>query len=157
MSARISIGAGIVMALAVAAPAWAQNADATPTYGDVELSSGFDPDPYETRIQAGGPLDGSESFGKSCPGYIAAAPDINFDFAASDRPLYIYIDADADTTLIIIGPDGEPYCDDDSGKGLNAAVIFLTPQSGLYHIWVGTYRSGAVHPASIMFSEIGVD
>ncbi len=159
-----SLMAALAMATGlIAAPAMAQtidvqpNPNGPPTYGDVELSAGFEPDPYEVRIQAGGPIDGSALEEGPCPGYFAAAPDINFIYEAGELPLYVYIDADADTTLRVYSPGERWSCDDDSGNGLNAALLFLTPQSGTYHIWVGTYRAGVVHPASIMFSETGVD
>lgn len=164
MSIRWHLSVGIVVATLFAAPAFAQsdedvqpNPAAPPTYGDVALAAGFTPDPYEVRIQAGGPIDGADALDPACAGFIAAAPDINFEYQAAGRPLYLYMDADADTTLIVNGPNDRWYCDDDSGNGLNAAVIILRPLTGTYHIWVGTYRAGAIHPASIMISELGVD
>lgn len=154
---RYRVAGLVALSLMAGGMASAQSLTATPNYGEMTLATGFDPDPYEFRMQAGGPLDAADGIGHGCRGYIAAAPDINFIYQAiriplRPMPLNIFIDADADTTLIIHAPDGNWYCNDDY-NGLNPALMFDEPESGTYSIWVGTYRAGATHPASIMFSE----
>ena len=68
-------------------------------------------------------------------------------------PLAIRTEAGTDTTLVVNGPDGQWYCDDDSGGGTNAQVYFAKPSSGTYDIWVGTY-GGGTQPATLLITEV---
>ena len=45
--------------LAAAVPASAQDFNATPNYGTINLRTGFTPDPNVVRVQSGGSLDAS--------------------------------------------------------------------------------------------------
>src|SRR5690606_4508404 len=63
---------------------------------------------------------------------------------------------DSDTTLVVNGPDGLWYCDDDSNGGLNPQVTFSSPRSGTYHIWVGTFNGGMTS-ATLYISEVAED
>ncbi|CAN5462567.1 hypothetical protein BH23BAC4_BH23BAC4_14480 [soil metagenome] len=112
-----------------------------PYSGTLNLSAGFRPDPIVQRVAAGGqtrnPIQGSE-----CRGYIdMGAPDVNLQYRAGSLPLSIYVESNIDTTLLINAPDGQWYCDDDGGRGLNPLLVFSRPQSGVYNIWVGTYTA----------------
>ena len=70
-------------------------------------------------------------------------------------PLILSVASGADTTLVVNGPDGSWYCDDDGGiNGLNPALRFGSPQSGRYEIWVGTYAQGSTQPARLVISEL---
>jgi hypothetical protein len=59
----------------------------------------------------------------------------------------------SDTTLVVNGPNGEWYCDDDSGEDTNPLVT-LGSNAGRYEIWVGTYSSGDPQPAVLSISEV---
>lgn len=147
--------AAIALAFAVApSVSHAQEWQADPTYGSATLESGFQPDPYQFNMTAGGAIDASDTLGGSCRGFVANAPDFNLYFdAGSSLPLAISVAANEDTTLVINGPDGLWYCDDDSGDGLNPSVVFNNPSSGLYNIWVGTYDN-EMTPATLAVSEL---
>lgn len=127
---------------------------ATPTYGTINLSSGFSPDPQRRSVRAGGssavPFQG-------CRGYInMGAPDLDLNYRSGSYPLSIEADSNTDVTLLVYTPNGEWVCDDDNGSGTNARLEFNSPQSGNYNIWVGTYSSSAGTPsASVVFSELG--
>ncbi|KAA5804108.1 peptidase S1 [Alkalicaulis satelles] len=131
----------------------AQDYRLDPAYGEVNLSSGFTPDPHIVNLQAGGPLP-ARNISRQCDGYIADAPDVRLEYAAGSWPLIISTNAQADTTLVINGPDGSRYCDDDGGEGFNASLRFDEPMSGQYDIWVGTYRSGRLPSAQLQISEM---
>jgi hypothetical protein len=73
---------------------------------------------------------------------------------AGDNPLLIYAISEADTTLVVLSPDGLWYCDDDT-DGHNPVLEFNFPLSGDYNIWVGTY-SGNLENATLGISEIAV-
>jgi len=120
----------------MAAPAMAQTAHRTATFGEVSLSAGFTPDPYRVSMTAGGSINGARLPG-SCMGNISDAPDFEVTYDAGGLPLVFRTLSSADTTLIINGPDGRWYCDDDSYGDGDAMVRFSRPQSGTYDIWVG--------------------
>lgn len=141
--------AGALSALAL--PAAAQDAGRTATFGEISLSVGFSPDPYTVEIAAGGSVDGSWLPG-SCTGNISEAPDFEVFYAAGGLPLVFRTVSTTDTTLIINGPDGEWYCDDDSFGDLDAEVRFSPAQSGTYDVWVGTF-GGGVAQAVLMITE----
>jgi hypothetical protein len=145
----------IAAALAgVAGTAAAQNTSLRANYGEINLSAGFTPDPRVVRLQAGGNISAQRA-GSGCTGFITNAPDVRLHYNAGNFPLIISVDAGSDTTLVVNGPDGSFYCDDDGGvNGLNPSVRLNNPQSGRYEIWVGTYRSGNTQPARLHISEV---
>ncbi len=146
--------AAALLAGCLTTPVIAQDINADPTYETVRLSGGFTPDPYTVRILSGG-LTNASDLGNNCRGNIASRPDVRLHFDAGSLPLYISATSSADTTLVINGPDGRWYCDDDSGDGLNPAFGFERALSGRYEIWVGTYGGSENHEAQIHISELG--
>ena len=56
-------------------------------------------------------------------------------------------------TVVVNGPNGEWYCDDDTGED-NNPLVTLGSQAGRYEIWVGTYSSGSPAPAVLSISEL---
>lgn len=141
--------AGALAALAM--PAAAQDAGLTANFGEVRLSVGFTPDPYRVQVTAGGSIDGARLPG-SCMGNISAAPDFEVTYSAGSLPLVFRTLSRVDTTLIINGPDGQWYCDDDSYGDLDAEVRFNRPQSGTYDIWIGTFGGGTA-AATLLITE----
>jgi hypothetical protein len=122
-----------------------------PTFGSVDLQSGFEPDPYNIELTSGGGID-AEVVG--CAGMIATAPDFRLNYAASDiLPLIISTMSSDDTTLVINQPDGSWICDDDSGENFNASVNIASPMSGQYDIWVGSFF-GDNQPTTLSISEL---
>ncbi|WP_420470897.1 peptidase S1 [Brevundimonas sp. FT23042] len=143
----------LTLALAcMAGSAAAQDAGRTATYGEIRLSAGFTPDPYTVNVQAGGNVNGSNLPG-ACTGYISTAPDFEVTYSAGSFPLVFRTLSSEDTTLIINGPDGRWYCDDDSYGDGDAEVRFSRPQSGTYDIWVGKFGSGGTAPARLLITE----
>ena len=141
-------------ALVAATGALAQDTSLRANYGEVTLEAGFTPDPRVISLRAGGDIS-AQGAGSGCRGFITDAPDVRLFYEAGDYPLIISVDAGADTTLVVNGPDGSFYCDDDSGEGTNPSVRLNDPRSGRYEIWVGTYRSGYSQPARLHISEVG--
>lgn len=124
-----------------------------PSYGEVSLSGGFSPDPYVVSMSAGGSQDAS-ALGNNCRGWVAGNPDFNLNYTADSWPLYISASASTDTTIVVNAPDGSWHCGDDY-SGLNPAVEFQSPQSGLYNVWVGTYSDTPdLPPATLFISEL---
>ncbi|MDE1466722.1 hypothetical protein [Aurantiacibacter sp. D1-12] len=127
--------------------------NADPIYETVNLSAGFVPDPYLVNLQSGGVNDAT-GLGDECRGYIANAPDVRLNYEAGTVPLYISVDSMADTTLVVNAPNGQWYCNDDGGEGLNPSISFNTPLSGRYEIWVGTYGGTDNNAAELNISEL---
>lgn len=125
-----------------------------PAYGSYTLASGFTPDPFEVRVVAGGNNSASDWSGGQCAGFVADAPDVRLMFQGGSFPeLYFSAHSDADTTLVINGPDGQWFCDDDSGNGALNPLVRMAPISGQYDIWVGTYGSSTSN-AVLSISEL---
>jgi len=143
-----------VAALALTSVAAAQDFSLSPSYGSVSLGGGFSPDPYTVNLQSGGAIDASARLGGSCRGNIANAPDFRLNFSAGSLPLIISVASSADTTLVINAPNGQWYCNDDGGNGLNPSLNFGSPMSGQYDIWVGTYGGSSLQNATLHISEL---
>lgn len=136
-------------------PVAAQNVAAVPTYGTINLSAGFSPDPQVRAVTAGG---NSYTQLGGCNAYIhAAAPDLDLNYTAGSYPLTINARSGHDVTLLVNAPNGSWYCDDDGGDGTDAAITFGSPMTGQYNIWVGTYnaQSGSLPEAQIYITELG--
>lgn len=127
------------------------NASAQPTYGYVEVARGFGSQRLD--LQAGGTLRAS-SVVAQCEGFVADAPDYTIDYSGRGRtPLELAAHSSADTTMIVVGPDGAIYCDDDT-NGLNPALSIHGPQAGLYAVWIGTFSTDNSYPnASLTVSS----
>ena len=138
--------------LLVAGPVAAQNTGLNANYGSITLNSGFTPDPYRVNVRSGGRISAS-NISSGCAGTISDAPDFELTYNAGSLPLVFRTSSDRDTTLIINGPDGQWYCDDDGGDGLNAQISFSKPQSGTYDVWVGSYGDG-IHDAQLQITEL---
>jgi hypothetical protein len=132
----------------------AQNTSLDPNYGTLHLEAGFNNDPRVISLRAGGDIAASRA-GSNCRGFITNAPDVRLHYDAGSLPLIISVDSDSDTTLVVNGPNGEFYCDDDGGvNGTNPSIRLNDPDSGRYEIWVGTYSSGNSQPARLHISEV---
>ena len=132
-----------------ATSAAAQDPSATATSGSVRARAGFTPDPIRVSIYSGGSIDASR-LGGACTGMIASAPDYEFTYTAGSFPLSFGVVADGDTSLVINGPDGRWYCNDDA-QGLNPIVSFGRPRSGSYDVWVGAVGDGT--SSTLLISE----
>lgn len=140
--------------LAVGLSVSAQDFNQRPTYGAVNLRTGYTPDPHVRQIQSGGSVN-AQRLGNNCVGMIANAPDYRVTFQAGQLPLTISATSQTDTTLVINGPDGRWYCNDDGGNnGLNPSLVFRRPASGQYDVWVGTYGRAALAGARLEISEL---
>lgn len=136
----------------VATAAAAQDPSLNPSFGQVRLSTGFPNDPYTVQVVAGGSVNGAALPG-SCVGNIGQAPDFRLTYSGNGgTPLFIRTVSSADTTLIVNGPDGRWYCDDDSYGDGDAQVRFGRPAAGVYDIWVGSFSGNP--EAALVITEI---
>jgi len=144
--------AALAAVLAMPAVVSAQDASLTANYGEVRLSAGFTPDPHRVNLTAGGSIDAytETDLPAACVGDISNAPDYEVTYSAGSLPLVFRTRSSTDTTLIINGPDGRWYCDDDSWGDGDAEVRFNKPSSGTYDIWIGTFNGGTASAALLV-------
>jgi hypothetical protein len=121
-------------------------------YGAISLTSGFLPDPQMRQGMSGGPMD-AMSMNSSCRGYIDSNPDHVLYLNSPFNFLRIYASSQADTTLVVRGPNGEMYCNDDT-FGFNPSVDLQGAQPGVYQVFVGSYSQGDSQPYNIGFTEM---
>ena len=144
----------LMTCLSIGAPAGvsAQDVAADPTYGDIELDAGFMPDPKTASVTSGGKIE--VDVGGCAYGYVANAPDVDLYYTTSGgSDLFIYVDGEGDTTLLINAPDGSWLCDDDGFGDGDPIVRIPDADDGLYDIWVGSYSNDS-HDAILHISEI---
>ena len=69
-----------------AAPAHAQNVNLDPSYGTLQLRSGFSDDPRLVELSSGGRNQASDT-ASGCRGYVATAPDVRVIYSSGSLPL----------------------------------------------------------------------
>ena len=163
---RYNLSVGAWIALLAGATALAQglprgdsqsanlpNWQAPPRYANLNLQAGFEPDPREVPVQAGGSTE-AVSIRPDCAGWIDfTRPDVDLNYQAGRFVLYISATSQADTTLVINDPSGAWHCNDNL-VGRDPGVVFQRPLPGNYNIWVGTVVRGVVPPATVRVSEV---
>jgi hypothetical protein len=134
----------------------APNRNLPPHAGTISVSSGFNNDPRTIEVLAGGELSGSRHTSDNCWGQISEAPDAWVDYDAGNAfDLYLSMESDADTTLIVQAPNGDWHCDDDSAEDLNPGVRVRSPEAGRYAVWAGRFSGGELAPSTLFVSELG--
>ena len=119
----------------------------------VALSPGFMPDPYLLDGRANGRI-ASRQLGMpdACPGFWSRQPQHVVTLPQGMRYLRVEVAANEDTTLAIVTPNGQVWCDDDSAGGHNPRLAGQFP-AGVYAVYVGTYRAGHRTRYSVQLSE----
>lgn len=121
----------------------------------LRLSGGFRDDPRTLPVTAGGAarLSGLDA---ACYGVTSEAPAAALDYRGGALPLYLLLESGSDTTLAVVTPSGEVFCNDDA-VDLNAGVRIETAEAGRYAIFAAlldeTREQG--EPATLSISEIG--
>lgn len=153
---RFKFALAFVAAIVAAGAAEAcPNYNARAAFGEIFLPGNFAPDPYVRNVTAGGGYF-LPNCGLNWQGWVAAAPDFEFTYQGGyGFPLTIGIASNADTVILINGPDGVFYFNDDAqgNWGLGGAITFPNAAPGVYDIWIGTYGRGSGIPARLIISE----
>jgi hypothetical protein len=100
-------------------------------------------------VYSGGSIE-AYNIAQSCVGTIADSPDVNVYFDSYGGRLAFGVYSEGDTSLVINGPDGRYYCNDDT-NGLNPVLIWGSAPSGTYNIWIGAV--GRAAPATLVITE----
>lgn len=110
-------------------------------YESFTLAPGFQPDPTIGTGAIGGPRLASEATGVTntetgqCSGYIDTLPDHQITLTADFEYLEIAAVSSARTSLVILGPNGEAWCN----TGENPSIYGFY-ESGSYDVYVGNMR-----------------
>lgn len=159
MKTTLALAAALLVALPVMAQQKAPNSTALPDwraeprYATLNLRAGFEPDPRQVPVEAGGDREAT-AIRPDCVGWIDfARPDVDLNYEAGQFPLIIGAASDADVTLVVNDPSGRWHCNDDF-QGTNPGVVFQRPESGNYNIWVGTFERGAPRRALVIVTEV---
>lgn len=140
--------ATLVPAAAMACPEW----QGAPHFGSIELSAGFVPDPYVRSITAGGNID-LERCGLDAAGFVTQRPDFDLYWSGDSAQLTIAVQSpSADAVLLVSGPSGEWYYNDDA-DGTDPIITISYPDEGLYDIWIGTYDGSRRNPGNLIITE----
>ena len=83
-----------------------------------------------------------------CNGYVPTEPSFAFTEDGNTDLLRVFFESDLDSTLIVLGPDDQVWCNDDAeaGVNLNPLIDIPTPAAGDYFVYVG--RLGLEEPVS---------
>src|SRR5690606_7957645 len=100
----------------------------------------FMPDPTtQSGTTSGGPFD-AHTHDERCEGWIARQPDAMLRAHRPFAELAIMAAARTETTLMVVGPDGEARCA--SGRDEQSPVARAACGRGVPRVWVGTRRRG---------------
>lgn len=126
-----------------------------PYFGSVSLDPGFTPDPHTIEMVSGGEVDVGY-LGGECTGYAAIAPDYRLQLRGDPTRLHVFFTADdgGDATLVVNGPDGSWYCNDDAGGTFDPMVTLEDTRAGQYDIWVGSYSAGDFVGGTLYVTEL---
>ena len=117
-----------------------------PTFGSIELTAGFKPDPYKKEVTAGGRI--STNLG-GVNANISKAPEFRLEYTAGKAPLTFEVRSKGETALLIRQPDGKWIA---NGDGVRGQIVLKEPQSGRYDIYVGAVGNDTV-PATLLIAE----
>lgn len=121
-------------------------------FGEATLSTGFLPDPHTVPVVSGASTESfvdvsglglAPSNSGTCTGFATAQPDFILRLETPGAALRFFVNAPADTTLVINDGAGNWWCSDDDGGNLNPLIDIASPPAGQYDIWVGSYQAGA--------------
>lgn len=124
-----------------------------PSFGMLNLRSGFMPDPQVASGTSGGPVVASQ-VDPRCRGHISPQPSHVIMSQTGFRNLRLIVNAGADLTLVVMLPNGQFVCDDDGGDSNNPLVTTASPP-GPIRVWVGSYSANRSAPYNIGISELG--
>ena len=90
-----------------------------------------------------------------CGGLVSLTPNYAFDWTGEADALTFFVEAEQDTTLFVLGPDGSVACSDDTAgaDNLNPTVTLEQPAEGRYLVWVGRLDPGTSVDAVLTITE----
>jgi heat shock protein HslJ len=118
----------------------------------IDLQAGFPLDPTFVSVNGGGQLDAG-LLGRGCKGYVNLQPVVTVHWTGAAEMVRVFFLSDGDPTLVIIGPDGKLYCNDNAGKQLLDPFVQIDkPKTGDYRIWVGSTAKRDLIPGVLVMT-----
>ncbi|MGK7913656.1 MAG: protein kinase [Synechococcus sp.] len=117
-------------------------------YCDVDVFAGFSPDPTFATGAVGGVRNATEATGVTnsdtgkCIGFVDNTPDHYVNISQPMDYLAIGVNSTADTSIIIIEPDGNPLCH----SGFDPFIEGPFPKTGAYSVYIGNMAEAGVGP-----------
>lgn len=148
--AQIGIACALWGGLAPSASAQYLAPRASPMYGTLAVRERFAPDPMVADGIAGGRVSLS-TVNSSCRGYAQEAPSHIVMAQSPMRFLAIMVSSGFDSTLMVMTPDGQTWCNDDT-DGTQPRVEISSP-AGPILVWVGSYSSTGGGPYRLGLSQ----
>ncbi len=79
-----------------------------------------------------------------CSGYIGDTPDFVFDVNSAVDQMTVWFASKSDAALLVVGPQGAAYCNDDSGAdNVNPSLTLSKPAQGRYGVFIGRLNQDA--------------
>lgn len=126
------------------------NAIAEPSnFGVLTLSQGFSPSQGVASGVTGGTFSLSslapkDTSNNKCLGFASPTPDHLLVLQKDFTRLTIQINSRGqDTTLLVMGPENQVFCGDDTSSSKDARISHPNWKAGTYRIWVGSIDEGA--------------
>lgn len=131
----------------------------TPEEGPDTVELTADDVPFTVDVVAGGDVHAFdvETGNPLCTGFVTAEPTFRFTWESEGEgnveKLVIFAEADQDTTLIVLDPNGNFQCIDDADGADNLNPWdFYTPIPGDYAVWLGTFAPDVTVDAVLTIS-----
>lgn len=108
-------------------------------FGDSRLQAGFET--VEQPAAGGGdlPIAGLDGLGGDCRGFVSLLPAYTFTLEEAGD-LLVFFEALRDSTLLVVGPQGELFCNDNAGSAnLNPLVNVSGAPAGRYVVYIGNH------------------
>lgn len=128
-------------------------------FGILTLSQGFSPSQGVASGIAGGTFSLSslaqkDTNNNKCLGFASPTADHLLVLQQDFAQLTIQINSRGhDTTLLVMGPENQVFCGDDTGSSKDARVSHPNWKAGTYRIWVGSIDEGAKLKYSLSVGE----
>jgi heat shock protein HslJ len=122
-------------------------------FGTRELSAGFGT--ISQTVAGGGdlPVFAIEGVDPECTGFASLVPSFSFDWQG-DGSMTIYVESDANTSLVVVTPGRELVCSSDADRGnLNPAVQIDALEEGPYDVFVATSEPSTVVLGKLTLTE----
>lgn len=114
---------------------------------------GHPPITMSASTLSGGELEARHS-GPDCVGFVDPTPTLIVHFSGQTLPhLRFSVESPEDTVLLIRGPRGNFFCNDDA-HDLNPEIVFQNASIGRYEVWVGSYDQHERHQAVVTMTQV---
>lgn len=98
----------------------------------------------------------TDARGFQCAGFVSAQPTLDLTVPEGAPALAALFESTADSTLVIVSPDGRVFCNDDVLSGnLNPGIIIPNPPAGTFGIYVGAFDPAAPATGRLIVSGSG--